>query len=264
MKKLFGIFALMLVAIMAFACLGCPAPNPDDDTPAFTIKVIGLDDQAVQGMQVQVCKYVENGGGACYAYVPSTDKNGVVTFDYGDDMFSTITDTTATALEVHLQNLPDNITYDLCIINKGESKTIKLRLKTDADLNQAASGDGTGSYVEDTTIDAESFSPYAVAEGTYRLKFTTAGQKIYFAYTPSVSMSQRVTVLGGLNVKITQLSGDAENGIVNSGEATKSISGEDCEYVFAGTRNAVAYFEVELMDSEGLNVDGYITFNYKA
>lgn len=262
----------MLVAVMAFACLGCPAPDPDDEGPAFTVKVIGLDGQPVQGLGAQFCKVLDNGElGGCFSAVPTTNAEGIATIDYGDDIFTSIPDTTATTLEVHLENLPDNVSYDLCRINKGESKTITLRYKTEAELKQAASGNGTGAYVEEsTTIDGESFSPYAVVEGTYRLKFTTAGQKIYFAYTPSIRMNQRVTVLGGLNVKITQLSGDIENGIVNSGDATKSVNGEDCEYVFEATKtegattNDVAYFEIELMDSEGLNVDGYITFNYKA
>ncbi|MBR2967876.1 MAG: hypothetical protein IKC35_03760 [Clostridia bacterium] len=270
MKKIKKLMVIVLSALMVIgACAvltACPPPAPEGHDYTITIyDVDGTPCTWVTG--VQACKVSEDGGLAvCYTALGQVDENGVAYLDCGSDIYTQLPEE-ATYIEIHLFGLPDYLTFDTTKMHKGDSATINLRYKTDAELDQASSGDGTGEYiVNSNTIDNATFSPYAVANASeYRLKFTSSDQKIYFVLTAPLAQNYKAYVVGGLNVKITQLCGNITEGVYIGENTQMTARGENCVYNFnADFANQVFYFEVSLEDAADVNVDGIICFAYNA
>lgn len=265
MKKFRLLLALVVVALVATVCCACPANNEPEHT--FTVTIYDVDGTPCTWIDgIQLCQVSDGGVAMCYTPTGKVDENGVAYLDHGDDALTQIP-SSATTVEVHLQGLPSYYTFDKLVMNAGESKTINLRYKTDAELDQFASGSGVATYLaEDATkIDtANGFDPYIANNmKCYRLKFTEENQKIYYSFTASYADDYKVYVAMGLNVKITQLSGNVTDGIVNSGEASKSVDGADCVYTFSASKDQTFYFEVSL-NGGSVNTDAVICFDYAA
>ena len=270
MKKFKSLLALLIVGLIACACVACTPPAPEGH--AFTIKVYDVDGtpctRFADGEWVggfQVCQVAEAGKpGTCYEATGKIDKNGIAYIDDGDDRATQLSDRNVEHVDVHIVGLPDYITFDAVDMYKGETVEIYLRYKTDADLDQPTSGDGSAVYLVDTDgeidISEENFKPYAVANGMYRLRFASATEKIYFAFSASMAYDYAVKVQGGLDVKITQLVGDTTSGISNDGDEDKTASGVDCSYSFVTQEPTVVYFEITLLNAEQVTKDGYISF----
>ena len=152
MNKIKKLIVLVLSALMVLgACVTLTACPPADEGHDYTITIYDVDGTPCTWVTgVQACKVVEDGGlGVCYTALGQVDENGVAYLDCGSDIYTQLPED-ATYIEIHLFGLPDYITFDTTKMRKGESATINLRYKTDAELDQASSGNGTGEYIVDS------------------------------------------------------------------------------------------------------------------
>lgn len=267
MKKIsLLIVMLFVVGLFATVAVGCDDGNKEPD---YTIIVMGLDGKPSVGTNVQVCKVGSDGStGFCYAFIKTTDNEGKVTLNIKADGMDAESD----AIEVHLQGLPPYYSYTDSRMMKGETKTINI-----IEHISTPTGKGTAEYVvenEEPTnkIDtaAESFSPYhmeydAVHTGAaYGIKFEKADQKIYIEYYTVLEYDYKIYSISGVELKITELSGNVENGIVKDGDDKHTATGKELNYVFAAKTEHeggyVSYFELELVNAEDVGKDITLCF----
>ena len=264
--------ALVLVALVMVLSLALTACETKHD---YTVKVVGTDGKPYTTAKVQPCIVDETapgGLGMCYPGV-ATDENGVAYLDIGAD--KEIKDTKANEIEIHLLGLPATLTYTPVRMKKGETKTITLTAVSDGPtLKTPKSGTGAGSYEAGSTIaiDLETFDPYVVVEGSYALKFTSATQKIYYAFEPFETGVYKVYSSGDIDASVAQMFGNTISGINCWHEdeySNDNISDSDYNfcYEFDVEEGTIAsgnhlYFEVALEASYDVGVDAVITFEY--
>lgn len=270
MKNATRKFALVLVALVMVLSLVLTACQTKHD---YTVKVVGPDGKPYTAALVQPCLVDEtapSGLGTCYAGVP-TDDNGVAYFDIGKEIM--LEDDDVDEIEVHLLNLPSNLTYQQVRMHKGETATITVTdTGVGSNLKTPKSGSGTGSYVGSTNqIDVENFDPYVVVEGSYPLVFDSADQKIYYAFEAFEPGMYKVYSSGDIDASVIQLMGSNQMLYRWAGEGYENdnISDDDFNfcYEFEVEQGAIdgglyMYFEVALEFQFDVGIEAVITFEY--
>ena len=269
MKLVLKKSALLFVAIvMLFATLGLTACNKEASN-IYTVKVIDPDGNPYAGVYVQVCKSGD-ANGFCVAAL--TNEQGVATFEIGKE----ITDTSVNLMDVHLLGLPPYFSYaEPVTMSRGQTITIQVSYRV------PKRGTGKGGYTTDESLgetterfDMSIFDPYVVEEAAYRVKFSDAEQKIYFAFAPTDAAVYKVYSVGEVDASITELFGDRDSGIRNPHDAayqSDNISDTDknFSYKFAVGESVFqqldkhVYFEMALEDASHVNTDFYIYFEYE-
>ena len=263
---------LILVAIIMVLSLALTACTEKHD---FTVKVVGPDGKPYTAALVQPCLVDDSapgGLGECYAGV-ATDENGVAYLDLGKE----ITDKTAKEIEVHLLNLPSNLTYETVRMKKGETKTITVtEVSGGPALKNPKRGTGMGSYMtgeHSNKIDLDSFDPYVVVEGSYKLVFTSVSQKIFYAFEPADTGIYKVYSSGIIDPSVIQLQGTLINGITcwrdDEQFSNDNVSSDDYNFCYEfeveeGTieSDEYIYFEVSIKDEDDVDTEAVITFEY--
>ena len=252
------IFAVALVMVTAVAC------DPKDNTPDYTITVIGLDDKPSVGTQVQMCTVASDGGlGMCYTLDKKTDENGQVFVYIGEG--KDVPEGTD-HVEVHLQGLAPYYGWSESRMHKGESKTINI-----IENLLTPDGNGTAEYVDDKLdTKAESFDPYVMKYDTvkggcaYTFKFTSAEQKIFIEYSTTLEYDYKVYTISGVELKLTELQGNIEKGITKDGDEKHTATGAELNYEFETVEEQgdgyVAYFELELVNADDVNKEIKLCF----
>ena len=274
MKNATRKFALVLVALVMILSLALTACTTKHD---YTVKVVGPDDKPYTTAKVQPClvdETAESGLGECYPGV-ATDKDGVAYLDIGKE----IKDKNADEIEIHLLDLPSNLTYTPVRMKKGETKTVKVTEGSSVELKTPLRGTGVGSYENDwltgeptSAINLETFDPYVVITGSYALTFTSATQKIYYAFKAVYTGNYKVYSSGTIDPSITMMTGNKSGGIFCWHEdefQSDNVSATDKNFSYdfivdemtIGMEEYV-YFEVALEDANGVDVDAVITFEY--
>lgn len=255
---------LLVVGLVIPAFVACGGEKYD-----YKITVLGLDGKPYTEAAIQPCNA---GGTSCYNVWKTVDKNGVAYFNIEEDKLPEGVE----HFEFHVHKpdkseLPIYLTYDLVSAraHKGDSITIQLKEKVEALV-----GKGTAT-VADGKIDTSSFDPYKADLGeegkgaAYKVKFTSADQKIYFAFQgdKEVPGVYKVYAVGGTNTKILLLEGNVEAGINVTGDAKDITSapyefhqeGETVEDGKTVTKNdGISYFEV----TSAANDEVIICFEY--
>lgn len=262
-KKL-AIILMAVVMVLTVVLAACDVTKHD-----YTVKVVGTDGKPYTTALVQPCLVEDGALTMCYQGV-ATDAKGVAHLDIGKEIPND-GDATIDEIEVHLLNLPATLTYTAPRMHKGDTVTITLvnNIKT------PTSGAGTGSYLMDVLtdeptnlIDGENFDPYVVEEGSYTFSFTTAEQKIYFAFKANQEANYSVSASGDVDATVTQLLGTALTGIRNPNEASYTSSGSDFYYEFEvepatiENHDGLSYFELSLNNAGDVNKEAVITFEY--
>ena len=274
MKNATRKFLLVLMALIMVLSLALTACEKNHD---YTVKVVGADGKPYTSALVQPCVVDETkpgGLGTCYSGV-ATDENGVAYFDLGKE----IADKSVNEIEVHLLDLPKTLTYTPVRMKKGETKTITLtEVSSGPVLKTPKSGTGTGSYEKDgsgeptNSIDLDTFDPFVVVEGSYAFKFTSADQKIYYAFEPFDAGMYKVYSTGDIDASIIQLLGSKDYGLnCWRGEGYESDNVSDTDYNFsyefeveqgAIDGGLYIYFEVALEYEFDVDTEAVITFEY--
>lgn len=269
MKNATRKLALILVALVMVLSLALTACETTHD---FTVKVVGPDNKPYTTALVQPCLVGENGElVTCYDGV-ETDKDGVAYLDLGKE----VPDKKATEIEIHLLNLPSNLTYTQPVrMKKGETKTIKLT-QVQSSLSTPQSGSGTGSYMtgddNSNKIELSTFDPYVVTEGSYSLLFTSASQKIFYEFIPSEAGIFKVYSTGYIDASIVHLQGTRTGTLYRWLEdefVSDDVSDTDLNfcYQFEVEQGAIDgdlcfYFEVSIKSEDDVDSEAVITFQY--
>ena len=287
MKRILKKLPVLFVAFaMIFSVVAFAACKNDNSAPShdYTVKVLGLDGQPYTSALVQICVVDESqpsGLGSCFQGVP-TDSNGVAYIDCGKQIPADVQGVKFNEIEVHLQfggSLGKLYAYEEGVrMKKGEEATI--RVIENEDLDSPKRGNGTGSYSLDgytgeasTVIDLSSFNPYVVGEGDYRLAFTSATQKIYFAFQSNYEAIFKVYSVGFIDASITQLLGTEMTTVYNPddvdfGNDNVSATDKNFYYEFEVTPDEIEnnksakYFEVSLEKAADVNKNAVICFEF--
>lgn len=278
MKSVIKRWVVLITAIvMIFSVIAIAACTNPSNSSDYTVKVIGVDGLPYAGVRIQPCKVEANGElGMCYPVFIPTDGNGVASLTAGKDFNDPAG---VDEIEIHLDGLPVYLTYTAPRMHKGETVTIELKEKIDTPL----SGTGTGNYdIDNITgevsdkIDLSSFDPYVVVEkGSYRLRFTSATQKIYFEFRTDYKAVYKVSSAGKIDVSVTQILGTRMTGLRNPGDAkygndNVSATDKNFSYEFEVSPSLIeqergmgkCYFEVALENAGDINKDAIIYFEY--
>ena len=261
----------MIFSVIAIAA--CTGSNSSD----YTVKVVGVDGSPYTAARIQPCKVESNGElGLCYPVFIPTDSNGVAHLEVGKDFSDPAG---VDEIEIHLDGLPVYLTYTAPRMHKGETVTIQLREKIDTPI----SGTGTANYDTDLItgeitdrIELSSFDPYVVVEDcAYRLRFTSATQKIYFQFQTDYRAVYKVFSVGNIDASVTQLLGTFMTGIRNPrsaqfGNDNVSATDKNFSYEFEVSPSLIeqergmgkCYFEVSLENAADINKDAVICFEY--
>lgn len=255
--------ALTLSVAGLVAC-GGPESGTEHD---YTVKVLGPDGAPYTTALVQPCEVDASGElTMCYAGV-ATDNNGVAYLDLGKE----IPNEEANEIEIHLLNLPSYYTYTSVRMKKGEEKTVNVTDK------YGESGTGTGTFKAglggETTnqLDSENSDPYVVYAKTYRLKFTSATQKIYYAFYASEAGNYKVYSSGDIDASLIMLAGT--NSIYRWEEErfmSEKVSDTDNNFTYefevsdslVENEQGLVYFEVALDNAADVNKAAFIHFEY--
>ena len=270
--------AVLLMAIaMVFATLGFTACSKEA-SKTYTVKVVDPDGNPYAGVEVQVCK-ANDANGFCIS--APTNEQGVATFEVGKE----ITDTSVDLMDVHLlglrneagklMNLPPYLSYaEPITMRRGQTITVQVSYRT------PKSGTGKGGYttrkVGDEYIeefDMSIFDPYVVEEAAYRVKFSDAEQKIYFAFKPIEAAIYKVYSVGEVDASITELFGSLDNAVRNPHDPdyqNDNISDTDTNfsYEFEVGESVLLqgdkriYFEMALEKAAHVNTDFFVYFEY--
>ena len=271
MKNATRKLALVLVALVMVLSLVFAACEKNHD---YTVKVVDANGDPYTAALVQPCLVDETkpgGLGECYEG-KATDENGVVYFDIGKE----IKDKNADEIEVHLLDLPSNMTYTPIKMKKGENKTITVTEgNSGPQIKNPLRGTGVVNYQEGSegAIDTENgFDPFIVVTGSYALTFTSATQKIYYGFQPLFKGNYKVYSTGTIDPSITMMLGTKMNGLYcwhedeyqsdNISATDKNFSYEFSVDEMIMDLNECVYFEVALEDANGVDVDAVITFEY--
>ena len=272
-KKLAIIIMAIAMVLSAVALVACGGDDEPTVKNGYTVKVVGIDGQPYTTARVQPCEVGADGNlSQCYNVFVATDAQGVAFLEIGKD----IENANADLMEMHLDGLPLYLTYQPVRMRKGETVTITLT----ENLSNPEGGTGVGVFDPlSETADIENSSPYLVKpDNAYRLKFTSADQKIYYAFRTDDEAVYKVYSVGNVDAAVTLLLGTAMSGIRKSTEAeftNDNISATDknFSYEFEVTPGLIeqceypegigtCYFEVELKNASDVGKDAIIVFEY--
>lgn len=274
-KKLAIFVTAVALVFSVFAFVACSDDDNNTNATSYTVKVVGPDGAPYTTALVQPCE-VGAGGELtqCYNGV-ATDAQGVARLEIGKQ----VPNANADLLEIHLLNLPVYLTYTAPQIRRGDSVTIHLSLAAGAN---PASGTGVGVYDPISgSLDMDSSSPYVVMAGkAYKLKFTAADQKIYYAFQTNDEGVYKVYSAGTVDASVTMLMGTQMTGIhkPEAGDEdffNDNVSATDKNFLFEfevspelieqcayAEGKGTVYFEVALENANDVNKDALICFEF--
>ncbi len=133
-------------------------------------------------------------------------------------------------------------------------------------------------------LDSQKFNPYQAVIGSYKLKFTSADQKIYIAFNSNTTEDgvYRIYSRGGVDATVQQLVGDPRtNGVRNPGplaeidrmllfndDANPAVKNFSLDFIHnegvteGHTVNGVCYFELALKDATHVDKEFAVCFEY--
>ena len=270
---LFTVIATLLASLAVFAACGGSGGT-------YTVTVLDPDGNPFPNALVQPCVVESNGTlGTCFPSFVPTDANGVAVLEIGKEIPSK----KVNHLEMHVhvgtpaqhEELPMHLTYDPLRLHKNEAGTINIAAKTPI---APKSGTGAGSYMADgNQIELDDFDPYVVNDGEdiYTFKFTSADQKLFFAFVTDWPGNYRVYSVGAVDAAVTQLFGNPISGIRNMGGAENTndnVSATDKNFsldfvvepsLLEQTQaTGTSYFELSLSNPADVNKEGIVCFQF--
>ncbi len=262
-KKLLILFALFAATLGMAIFAACDGDEENDgpDPNSFTVYVKDETGAAVTGVRVQLCEIGE--GAVCYNGV-NVDENGKAVVGLPN---------ASNRLVVHIQDILDYYSYEEKEMNRGEELTVTLV------ENKPQSGNGTATFKQGLGETSNQFENvdnfYAVTQGSYRVRVSSLGQWVYFAFQAGQTGVYRVSSTGTADAKVRELQGSVATGVWDMGDGTaqdpygndnRSESDKNFRYEFEVDSSnmqqsgGVVYFGVTVMDEASLNVDFCITF----
>lgn len=262
--------AMLLAAGMAFGFAACGPKTPEEPAGGkYSVTVLDPYGDPYAGVKVKLCE-IENGTEKEEGVNGATDLEGK----------TELTTKSGLPCKVYLEGLPGGYTYAPVTLQNGSSVTIPV----------GADGKGQGSYAIDILTNAPSnrinlnaFDPFLISNdtGNYKVKFTSADQKIYYDFAPTPGDSTgfyKISSLGSVDARVIWLHGGKTGGIYNYSSDmspddeyfsdNKTVTDKNFELEFAVTPSTIAqsgghcYFEVSLANPEDVGKKFEITVKY--